>query len=319
MSVYPLLYYCTVAGMAIANFIRSPKFHIYFQQWHSYFEEFYQDFCNYDNNIKKHLSSSVVDFSRIDHMAKLLVRLCLAIYVGFSTWLFFILRKCLLNLHGNCDRLDMEQAWVYALYGPFSMLYVGLDQVRLAIMMQAIFEAFRQLKEALESHLDLKDETVFRNVSHYPAPKTIIQLVYHLRKLIWLISSAVGPTQVIFLGFFFSGTITTWMMVLYFIKGEMSLFLVVTIMQMWLLQLLVLLAFAKIAEKMLNGENDVLSLISKMNLPSLEMKVEVIKSRNLQLSCYYSPQINGLANFSLSFVFTEGDFHKRSYIETVSF
>lgn len=263
--------------MTAANFIEAPKFHKYFQEWNSYYKNFSQVFCNYDNKRKKDLSSSIVDFSRIDHMSKWLVRLCVVLYVGFGPWEFFILRKCILNLHSNCDSVDVEQAWVYVLYGPFSLLCFSLDQVRLVIMMQAIVEAFRQLRSGLESILDLEDKMVFQNVSHYLTPKKSIQLVYRLRKLIWLLSRAVGPSQVIFLGFFFSGTITTWLIVLYFIKGEMPLFLAITIMQIWLMQLFVFLAFTKIAEKMLNEENNILRLISKMNLPSLEMKIEVTK------------------------------------------
>lgn len=284
MSVYPLLYVSTGAAMMTANFIGSPKFHIFLQQWHSYFKTYSQVFRNCENNRKKHLSSSVLDFSRIDHMSKRLVRLCLAIYMVFIPWEFFLLRKCLLKINSNCDRSDIEQAWIYEFLGPFCMLYISLDQSRLVIMMQAIVEAFRQLGSAVKSYqsnLDFEEIMVFHKISNSPNPEQIIRLVYHIRKLISLLRCAVGPSQVIFLGFFFSGTIITWMMILYFIKGEMPLFLVVTIMQIWLLQIFVFINSTKIVEKMLKEENEVLTLISKLNISSLRMKIEVIALRTL--------------------------------------
>lgn len=266
LALIPLLYYATTSSMSIASFISCPKLCKLLHCWEDYvlsLTKFFHKSCS---------DKGIPNYKRVDNLSKRLVKASLLFFTGFQLWIIFLFRRCLFSTVNKCSADNMEHTLVHVIVGPVSFLYATLDQVRLAVAMQVVLESLSQISAQMLSDREISTTNAFIK----PLPIIgISQLLYLIKKQVKLLQESVKFSQLFFVGYFFAGSISTWVMFLFMLKGQAPIPLVGTTMLILLTQGTAFWMFARLSERIENEKSKLLGLLLRDRLRSRKLNIEV--------------------------------------------
>lgn len=257
MVIYELQFAFCGCVPVLSTFWSSIHLSHFLNNWITYAENFQSLFPRYCH---------VNGYSHIYTVAKRKLAVIVLLTSTVSIWFPFMFPYCFLH-NSTCKQADLQITIISVCLTTLSLWMITFQVYKLGICTKIIIEAFKQVKFVLNAQI--QSDVIERNF------RQLLKRLYFIRKEFRLLRKLCSPFHVVLAGFFFTSSIMTWILTLYYLRGQGPPFVTGFSLGFLGMQGIVLLMIAVLSEKISKQENDCVKIITELKLDSRRNQVEV--------------------------------------------
>ncbi len=245
-TVYAIQYFICVTSIILTTFLTAPQLVTLLNRWSTqYLTKFTKVFPKSEHILT--FSKLKTKFTRKHYWNLLFV-------FAYMGWVQLLTFNCLIGNHNNiCTLADIQVNFINLLCGFPSALMITMHVAMVQGLTDLVLEALKQIKKATISS---KQRAI-----HFE----YFKLIYFVRRQYKLVEKVCGPAILILSAYFFTTTITNWIIVLWLIKGEVLVSVAISTLAFSLLQINVYLRIVRSNRKVLRDELEIMQIVMQNN------------------------------------------------------
>lgn len=259
MGAYVIQFYSAGMGIMLSIFFTSKNFAECLNQW--------DEFCNRFRLTFPHFPF-LVNFSKFRASQTKRLRILLLMLLVCTLCFLLVVSECLQSQSNRCTSQDYQVSIIAFVHGPVTFSLAALELHKCMLLTEALIEAYNQINTALL----LSRET--KQFQKQPVEK-LANLLFFLRKQVKQFFKVGGPVQLVLTGFFFTSAITTWIMILSMLRGELPLLMVIVALGFMLMQILGFVLHTNMLDSIIKLELKIVGIIVEDTSDSLRCRMEV--------------------------------------------
>ncbi len=138
-------------------------------------------------------------------------------------------------------------------FAPLVTLLIALQLVLILVITQIVIEALIQIRDNLSK---------FTESLHW---KYVFNLICFVRRQYKLVEKICGPVQLALSAFYFTSSVTNWIIVLWLLKDDMPVSMVVICLSLSVMQIFTFWLLVTMNEKVLQIEKEIVNILQSSN------------------------------------------------------